>query len=57
MNAHRLGSIIGGIVGLILVYALASRAIDTGSYWHYLGAVLALIFSTKLFIRTFRNEK
>jgi predicted tellurium resistance membrane protein TerC len=52
----QIGSLIGGIIGLILAYALVSRAIDTGSYWQYLGTFLLLILSIKLFIRTFRSN-
>jgi predicted tellurium resistance membrane protein TerC len=57
MNTQRIGSIIGGIIGLILAYALVSRAIDSGSYWQYLGTVILFALSIKLFVRTFRNGK
>jgi hypothetical protein len=56
MNTRRIGSISGGIIGLILAYALVSRAIDTGSYWQYLGTFLLLALSVKLFIRSFKNN-
>lgn len=41
----RLGA---AVVGLVLSYAFASRAIDTGSYWHYLASLVFLVLSIKL---------
>jgi hypothetical protein len=43
-------------IGLVLAYALASRAIDTGSYWQYFGALIVLALSIKLFIRAVRKQ-
>ncbi len=36
------------VVGLFLTYALVTRAIDTGSWWQYLGSSLLLILSLRL---------
>lgn len=41
-------------VGLILAYAFISRALDTGSYWQYLGAVVFLTLAVKLFARALK---
>lgn len=38
-----------GIVGLVLAYLLVTRALDTGSLWQYLGALLLIILSIRLF--------
>ena len=56
MKTGRVGSIVGAIIGLILAYALVSRAIDTGSYWQYLGTFLLIILTIKLFIRSFKTN-
>ncbi len=45
----------GGLLGMVLAYAFLSRALDTGSYWQYLGAVLLLILGIKLIIRAFKK--
>ncbi len=37
-----------GVVGLVLVYLLVTRAIDTGSLWQYTGAILLLVLSIRL---------
>jgi hypothetical protein len=42
-------------IGLILAYALASRAIDTGSYWQYFGTLVILALSVKLFVRAIKK--
>ena len=46
-----------GVILLVLSYALGSRALDTGSYWEYLGCLVALIFSIKFIVRAIRNLK
>ena len=45
-----------GIVGIILGYAFLSRAFDTGSYWHYLGALVFTILGVRLLKRSFTNS-
>ena len=47
--------IFSGVVGLILAYAIGSRAIDTGSYWQYLGCLVFLALSIKLLARAFKR--
>lgn len=39
---------------LLLSYVFASLAIDTAYYWQYLLAIIFLVLSIKLFIRSFR---
>jgi hypothetical protein len=34
-----------GIISLGLAYLLLSRAIDTGSWWEYLGTLVLLVFA------------
>jgi hypothetical protein len=48
---HKLMTGVGSIFGIILSYALVSRALSTGSYWQYLGGLVFLIFGIKLLIR------
>lgn len=36
-----------GTVGLVLAYILASRAIDTGSLWQYIGVLILVIYSIR----------
>jgi uncharacterized membrane protein len=38
-----------GIAGLVIAYLLVSRAIDTGSWWEYLGALVFLILAINRF--------
>ena len=45
---------LAGFVGIVLTYFVASRALDTGSYWEYLLTVVLLIISIRLFIRSIR---
>lgn len=47
---------IRGAIGVILGYAFLSRALDTGSYWQYLGAVVFTILGIKLLKRSFTNN-
>lgn len=42
-------------VALILAYAFISRALDTGSYWQYLGGLVFLVSTVKLFVRAFKK--
>ena len=45
---------LAGLVGLVLTYFVASRALNTGSYWEYLLTVILLVISIRLFIRSIR---
>ncbi len=42
---------------LLLAYAIGSRALDTGSYWEYLGCVVALAFSIKFIVHALHANK
>ncbi|HTE22369.1 MAG TPA: hypothetical protein VK674_05000 [Candidatus Limnocylindria bacterium] len=46
---------LGGVIALVLAYAFGSLAVDSGSYWHYLGAVVSVIVAIKLFVRIVKN--
>jgi hypothetical protein len=46
--------VIAGAIGLLLFYTIASRALNTGSYWEYLFALIIVIISIRLFIRSLR---
>lgn len=48
--------IVAGVIGLILTYFLAARAIFTGSYWQYSGTLILLILSVKLFVKAFKGN-
>ncbi len=37
--------------GIGLAYLLVTRALDTGSYWQYLGTMLLIVLSIRLFVR------
>lgn len=52
---NRSALIFSGAVGLILAYAIGSKAIDSGSYWQYLGCVVFLFLSFKLLVRAFNK--
>jgi hypothetical protein len=47
--------VVSGVVGLLIAYALASRAIDTGSWWEYLGCFVFLVLGAKLLVRAFKK--
>jgi hypothetical protein len=51
----RNGLIASGVIGLILTYFLAARAVYTGSYWQYLGTLILLVLSVKLLVKAFNN--
>jgi hypothetical protein len=42
-------------IGFALSYAFATRAIDTGSWLQYFGAVLFLVLSIRLVVRAIRK--
>lgn len=55
---HNRGTLIlGGVIGIILIYLLGSRAVYTGSYWQYLGTFLLLVLTVKLFVKAFTMHK
>lgn len=43
------------IIGLVLAYALGTRAIDTGSYWQYFGCLVFIVLSIRLIMRSFKK--
>lgn len=51
----RWARLIAAAVGLALSYAFASRAIDSGSLWHYLGSLVFLVLSIKMLVRAIRR--
>ncbi len=53
---NRPALILSAAIGLVLSYSLATRAIDTGSYWQYLGCVVFLYLSIRLILRTFKKS-
>lgn len=48
--------IIMSLLGLILAYLLITRAFFTGSWWQYLGTLVLLILSVRLFKRAFAKN-
>lgn len=48
--------LLAGVVGVVLAYLLATRAIDTGSWWQYFGCLLFLVLGIKLIIRAVRKK-
>lgn len=49
--------LISGIIGIVLIYLLGSRAVFTGSYWQYLGTFILLVVTVKLFVKAFNNGR
>ncbi|MBI1856775.1 hypothetical protein HY003_00895 [Candidatus Saccharibacteria bacterium] len=50
----RTGLLISGTIELILAYIFGSRALDTGSYWHYLGALVFFIGTIKSYVQALK---
>jgi hypothetical protein len=48
--------LVAGVIGLVLAYAIATRAIDTGSWWEYFGCLVFLVLGIKLIIRAFKKK-
>lgn len=46
-----------GIAGLVLAYLLATRALDTGSWWQYFGTLLLLVLSIRLIAHGIKSKK
>ena len=40
-----------GLIGLVLAYLLGTRAVDTGSWWQYGGALLLFVLALKRIAR------
>ncbi len=57
MKNLNLKSLAIGAVFLLLAYLAGSRALDTGSYWEYLGCLVALIISIKFIVHSFKHGK
>jgi hypothetical protein len=53
----RLINLGGSLIGFGLTYALASRSLDTASWWEYGGTLILLIFSINRLIRVFQPIK
>jgi hypothetical protein len=47
---------LAGGLGLLLAYAFASRAIETGSLMQYAATLLLVVLSLKLLIRSFKTQ-
>lgn len=43
------------VVGLVLAFALANRAIDSASVWQYAAVILVSVLSIRLIIRTLKK--
>lgn len=56
MPKGRLMLIASGIIGLLLVFGLLTRALSTGSWWQYGAAFVTLVLSVKLFVKATDNE-
>lgn len=51
----RPGQVLTCVIGLIAAYAFVSRALDTGSYWQYLAAVVSSVIFVMYLIRSFKK--
>jgi hypothetical protein len=52
----RLSLILYGAVSIVISYGLGSWAIDTGSFWLYLGCLVFLVVGIRLFIQALKNN-
>lgn len=43
-----------GSAAVVLAYAFLTRALNTGSYWHYLVAVIFMALGIPLLVRSFK---
>ncbi|HUD08116.1 MAG TPA: hypothetical protein VMQ52_03495 [Candidatus Saccharimonadales bacterium] len=46
-----------GVVSLAIAYLLVSRAIDTGSWWEYFGAVIFLSVALNQFLNSIKLKR
>jgi hypothetical protein len=51
------GRLLASLLALLFAYVFVSRALDTGSYWQYLGGTLFLYLSVRLFLQFMRLVK
>ncbi len=45
-----------GLLDLLIAYIFGSLAIDSGSYWHYLAAIIFAVIGIRYFILAIRNK-
>ena len=45
-----------GLLAFVLAYIVASRALNTGSWWEYLGTVILLTFGINRLIAALRGK-
>lgn len=50
------GLLITAALALLAAYIFASLAIDSGSWWHYLGAAVSFIFALNRVAKVFRKK-
>lgn len=46
-----------GLIGLVLAFFMTVRALDSGSYWHYLAVLILLVLSIRLLVRVINIKK
>lgn len=46
-----------GLVGAVVLYAIALRAIDSGSLWQYCLVLVLLIFVITRFVKVIRGDR
>jgi predicted tellurium resistance membrane protein TerC len=52
----KLATAASGLIGLVLAYGFLTRALETASYWQYLGFFLFTFLGLKLITRTFKTH-
>lgn len=52
----RTGLLITGTLELVLAYIFGSLALDSGSFWHYLLALVFFIGAVQSFFKAIRNH-
>ena len=55
-NHKTVSGVLSGLLGLVLAYAFLTRALETGSYWQYLGVFVFTALGVKLITRTFKKH-
>jgi len=48
---------LGAAACLVVSYVIFSKALDTGSYWHYFGGFVFFVIGVKFMVRTLRHGK
>jgi hypothetical protein len=46
-----------GIISLVIAYLLVSRAVNTGSWWEYFGAVVFLSIALNQFLNSIKLKR